>query len=352
MKSVRFLCVLAILALVISGCKSSSSDSDSDGEDGIYSNKILPANLVIKLPASLGAAADESLSIHASRSSSSGISFASVYSSFSAGYFQVQCAVSMMKDMGPQLVLFGIIVDAVISQNNLGAGSYASEKVTLTQGMYDAIAAQLPASERPDKSYIGSSITLTNIVYSKSGSGDFQNSFTFSISEGGEAFSPKYEWSSDRTKLRMSVTSSGDYAFAITYDTSTNSCAFQIVGGGSTYELAVQSDSANAAKNGVCVYESCTGSYSGSDYTYAIYGYADDDGGLVLTNYTNTPGGSIYYKEGFGPTGGLLYAAYGATAASLTVDTTYADETPVTVYGAKADGAGSASTYGALTLLL
>jgi hypothetical protein len=308
---------------------------------------------MVKIPASLAVAATPLSSVKSLQNITITSPTAS-YSETSGGYYMVKSAVTLMSDMAPVLVISGIEIDAIISQNSLKAGTYPTEKITLTEPMYNAIVALLPALT-VDKSLIGTSETLTDVKYATNGTSLFQNSLTFTATDTTDSstYTNTFEWSADRTKLRMSQTNSVSRStFIMTYDSVTNSSAFKIDMIVCTYQLAIQKD-ASSLNNGVFVYESVTMTTT-SDTSYSIYGYADDNGGLVQSTLAYTIGSVIsnYYKEGFNANGILVYAAWSVTDInSLTIDPTFTDTTPVTTYGTKASTAGDKSSYGALNLI-
>jgi len=170
---------------------------------------------------------------------------------------------SLMQSSVFMFDLYGILIDAVISQNSLGPGTYPSEKITITQGMYNAIAAQLPASEAPNPAIVGVSQTFSDLVYSTSAnSGIFTNSVQFTISAIGLPLG--FSWSSDRTKLKMSYSFQGETSI-VTYDSATKSCACQVAAERTAFTLAIESDS-NSTTGGVFVNASNGSPTSGSLY--------------------------------------------------------------------------------------
>jgi hypothetical protein len=354
MRISRILCSIAVLALVISACKGSSTDSDSDNdyEDGIYTIKILPSELTIKLPSSLEAAATGSPSIVGAESIKKDIANPGTeVQVLSSGYWTLKTVITIIDAMKPTFIINAIIIDAVISQNNLSAGYYEKIEITLTQGMYDAVAAQLPADKAPDPALVGSTYTLYDIVYSTSGIGTFQNSLSYN--EGyGNTFAPKYEWSSDRTRLKMSNTFE-KATMTISYDSATNSCAYNSDFGDYYYKLACRRDTPNATKKGT-FFRMEEVVIVGGPLESMASGYADDDGGLANSSVNAGSGDeawSYFYKDGFSGNGSLLYAIKGPNFPPDTVEQPYNDISPVTSYGTRANEAGDASTYGALALL-
>jgi hypothetical protein len=254
---------------------------------------------------------------------------------------------SAMQSLVPVLDCYGILADAVISQNNLSPGTYSSKTVTLTQGMYNAIVAQLPASETPSSSLIGTSQTLSNIIYSTTGPAPFANSVKFTIVSGSSSESPTYSWSTDRTKLKMAIPIQEWETLTITYDSATKSCAFQIVAENDTYTMAIEIDPSSTTHG---VYVNLTSVTTPSVFSYALSGYADDNGGLVATTYTYNSLNN-YYIEGFDGTGTLTFAEVSSDDKTWTVSTAYASQTPVTNYGAQETKAGTITNYGAIDLL-
>lgn len=329
-----------------------------------YTNKILPKSLMLQVPVSLASGASSTSTPTKAieyRSTSGGGS----YSQTSGGYYMMKSAVNQMGAMAQGFVAMGYVVDAILSQNNLSPGTYSSESVTLTKSLYNAINAQLPSSEQIPSSDIGQSKTVTNLVYSTSGSSPLTNSV--SMSAPGSTGTMKFAWSSDKTKLKISQTSNSGPSFTYAYDLSSKTSAFTFndSANGISFTMAIQ-DNSSSSSGGAYVYQkgtSTTTTSGGGTSTsnFKVWGYADNNGGLVETTTStgSSPSTYYYYEEGFGKTGTLLYAATdssssstppSASSSSWTVDSTYNNTQPVGAYGSDLTTASKSSTYPALGL--
>jgi hypothetical protein len=357
LQSIRPLVTVLISILALSACTSpTSSPSSSSGTT--YTNSVLPSTLTITLPASLagtttaGTTTTASLSRIQSLKPFATTGSSSTYYITAGGYYQIKLMTGLMQSLVPVLDCEGILIDAVISQNNLSPGTYSSKTVTLTQGMYNAIAAQLPSSEAPSSTLIGTSQRLNNITYKTAGSGTFANSVQFTISDtSGSSESPTYSWSNDRTKLKMAIPVQNGTTLTITYDSATKSSAFQIVSGTMTYTMAIEIDSSSTTHG---VYVNLASGSTSSGYSYSLSGYADDNGGLVKTtvDYTTDSTGTFLYGsyiEGFDGTGTLTYAVASSDGTTWSA-TTYTSQIPVTNYSSKETNAAT-MIYGATILL-
>ena len=253
--------------------------------------------------------------------------------------------------MVPVTVMFGVLADAVISQNGLTAGSYANKSVTFTQAMFNAIANQVPASELSNvKSAIGQSETLSAITYSTSGSGSLPNSV--SITTSGQTVT--YKWSSDRKNVQISMTlvsNSTTYNLTVAYDGTDGSGAFKLSDGTNTFQLSLAPNASSTA-DGASV--SLTASL-GTTESYSIYGYADDSGGITYSTITPT---TVSWEEGFDGTGTLVFQVTASSISTLAAATdsyssssaAITEATCKSSYGTKASAASSLSA-GATALL-
>ncbi len=329
------------LALVFASCSqpTSSSSTSSTSTTGTtttnsttYTNTVLPSTLSVKLPTSLTTTGGTTSDIAPSRavSASTGTT-TSGYSYLAGGYYQIKNMAKLTSTITPVMFMMGIVVDAMITQNKLTASTtvHPTESVTMTQGMLDAINAYLPASEQISASgTVGTSASLTNVTYASVPNSTLNSNFSGTMGSGNSSMTLTYQWSTDRSKVLMELTS-GSTTMEITYDATSKSSAVEFKDGtGNVFKMDVQAD-ASSTVNGVFAKMSFTLSTGGS---YSIYGYADDKGGLTMSTITTT-NVSYYDEEGFDNTGTLQYAAYSATSAStLTVDTVYNNANFITPY--------------------
>lgn len=355
MKVRRIIFFYAVL-LIISGLLSCHMDSPSafmpknTGSSGTYNNRLLPSVLMVKIPASLSVSSSDGTI--ADESSEKCVQPGHSYSYRSGGYHKIKRMVTLMEDSVTTLEIYGILSDAVISQNTLQPGTYENESITLTQELYDSITAQLPARMAPPDTMIGEVVTIPSLAYEADNSGTLVNSICISLN-------PKkiltYAWSADRTKLRMSINDNcRDITLVITYDSSTGSSAFNIADScGDNLLMAIEHDSTSAA-NGVFARLSMVWAEEAS---YSVTGYADDNGGLVVTENTfpvifNNTAVSVtfYFKEGFDGKGYLLLAETSTDGSEWTINDKYNDTSLITTYGENSSTAKTMD-YKAMSLL-
>lgn len=345
--------VVGFFGLLLYSCSSPlGGSSTGSGSSSTYTNQVLPTSLIMPVPSSLASGAGTT-----SSSSTPAFARSTTYSSSSGGYAMMKTAVSSMESMGQSFVLFGFIIDAIITQNSLSPGTYASENVTLTQALYNAINAQLPTSDQIPSSEIGQTQSVSNVVYSTSGSSPLQDSV--SITESGTTMT--YAWSTDRTKLKITATATGTagQSFTYSFDTATMSAAFIFddTTAGVSFKMAMK-DSSTSSTSAAYVYMTGTQTSTSGNTSFAVWGYADSNGGLMESQFSAS-GSYFYYEEGFDNTGTLLYAAVASTSSSTapsssssawSVDSTYSNNQPVTTYDSDLSTASNSSTYPALTL--
>lgn len=345
MKKLWLLTALLPAALILFSCSNPAASSSSSSST-TYQNSVLPSNLMVKLPASLSSSSSSG-SAMARSTSGSGSS-----STQSAGYALIKSELSSMGSMEGAVGEFGFVVDAAISQNNLSPGVHANVNVTLTQAIYNAMAAQLPASELPPTADIGQTETIPSLDYETNGTGTLADSAVFSITSSGTTLTMTYKWNTARNQILMEIQSSG-MTVKIADDATDNSGAFYLSDGSTnTYSMEVKEDP-NSTAEGVWVDISSTDSGS-----YTISGYGDNNGGMVDTTMTPSTSGTTttyYYEEGFDGSGNLLLQRYSYTnPASGTPSWQYtvgSSSTPVlTTYDSKASNA-TTENYGAYALL-
>ncbi|NNM67303.1 MAG: hypothetical protein HKM06_04740 [Spirochaetales bacterium] len=160
-----------------------------------------------------------------------------------------------------------------------------------------------------------------------------------------------YKWSTDRTKVLMSMTMSGT-TLEIAYDSTDGSGAFKVTDSSNdVFTMSLVPDP-NSTTDGASISSSITVSGAG---TYAVYGYADNNGGIVYTTITPSTGSAAYWEEGFDSTGTLVFqnsfsGGFSGTATD-SYNTSAANETASkTTYGTNASSASSLTT-GASSLL-
>jgi len=353
MRRLSFCLFLVIATMALLTCSTPTTSTSDSQSSSFYTDSVLPSSFIIRIPVSLAAIATASTdsssatAIPSTRTAKSTTSPSSSYALTSGGYFQIKAMTMLTNSFISLFELYGVIIDAVISQNKLPPGTYATENVTLTQAMYNTIASQLPESEVPPTSIIGAQEALNDLVYSTSNPNTFVNSVQIILTSAANPMTMIYAWTADRTKLKMTLQeSSQNSSLVITYDSSSQSSAIQNAMSGSTMRMAIKSDSASTAHG---VYAEMSFIDGGS--TYSVSGYADDNGGLVKTVFDiGSDYYSSYFFEGFDSTGNLLLAETSSDDSTWNIDTFYSDTAPLTTYGSQATDAAS-MTYSAILLL-
>jgi len=329
-----------------------SSADDNTGTSTVYVNKVLPSKLMVKIPASLSINSSDGTNLDESTEKCIKPGPEHSYTYKSGGYFKIKKMLKMMGDYVTTLEIYGILSDAVISQNSLQPGTYENLNITLTREVYDAIAAQLPECFTPPETMVGMVLTIPSLTYSNDNSGALVNSISISFNP---AKTLTYAWSADLTKLKMAVDDTcRDINVAITYDSSTGSSAFKVVDSfGDNLLMAIEHDPASTA-NGV--YASMNLEWA-EGTSYNVTGYADDNGGLVIAEIvipsnpgTDEASKTFYFREGFDGKGHLLLAETSSDGETWTTSDKYNDTALITAYG---EDAATAKTmeYSAVLLL-
>jgi hypothetical protein len=350
---------IIIACIIIVGCKPPISGPPGKAGDGTYSTKVLPgAALSLKLPATLSPE-DADKAMLPTACVSPPPAPGPGYIRKAGGYYMIKSEVAWLGLFAPTLEAYAILADAAISQNDLAPSPtpYEDLSVTFTQEMYDAIAASLPAWMIPPASLVvGKAVIIPSLTYQTDGEAPLPNSI---IVGSGAGLNFDYAWSSDKTKLRMRSScvmgpNSGTVA-AVATDTEAKATAAKVTDSiNDSLQFAIRRDSTSSA-NGVFVRSDCGFS---NNSEFRLWGYADDDGGLVTTERTRAPiatetaSASKYIEEGFGTRGALLYAATSTDGRTWSVCPDYDDTAPLTTYGEKAAAAESDATYKAVYDLL
>jgi hypothetical protein len=354
-----FLIVLSIILAcsIFVACQPPISSSRSDAES--YSTKILPGSaLSLKLPATLSPEAGDMASPLVACVSPPPAQRPE-YVRKAGGYYMIKSEVAWLGLFAPTLETYAILADAAISQNHLSPSPtpYTDLSVTFTQEMYDAVSALLPAWMLPPASLVvGKAVTIPSLTYSTDGEAPLSNSI---VVGSGVGLNLDYAWSSDKTKLRMRSTCvMGPYSgivVAVATNTEAKATALNVADSfNDSLRFAILADSSSSAK-GVFVRADCGFSNKSE---FLMWGYADDDGGLVTTERTRAPidpeatSTSKYVEEGFGTKGALLYAATSTDGQAWNICPNYADTAPLAAYGDNASAAESDSTFKAAIDLL
>jgi hypothetical protein len=353
----------AILALV--GCSNpagSSSSTKSTTSTSSYSGSTVPTKVSVKTPKSLNSSTSTTANVVKARGG--------VSSAQSEGYNEITSMTGMMKSMMPMAVMFGMIVDQAINNNGItpGTDKTTSTTVTFTQEMYNAMAAQVPSDDTTSASgEIGSTMTLSEVNYYAKGTGATPNSVKIAVDmssagsgTGGTSTNPTitYSWSDDKKSVKIVMDMSG-MTMTIAYDDTDQSGAFKMDDGqGDTFQMSLDPDSTSST-NGASANLTVSTSSMG---TFSIYGYADDNGGIVTTTITpatNSGMSTMYWEEGFDNTGTLVYQASSstdtaalasATASYTSTSTTLTETSCKSAYSTKASAA-TTITCGATSLL-
>lgn len=243
----------------------------------------------------------------------------------SAGYNVLYSAVTMARTFTPFMAQFGIMVDAVVSQNNLStsATSHTGLKVNVTQDMIDQMKAAVPANLLAgfDAPPLGQN-DMPDFVYDVSTNSNFAYSMTITL-PGGTGTESVY-WNQDKSKFGMSVSMSGT-TFTVANDDATQSTVMNIGASGMSYLVKFRADPAAKALHGVFVTLDNSFTMGETTLTSTVLGYGDDNGGSVTFD-TN----GMLYKEIFSALGAVTYQAF-----TLNEVTTELLGSPSTTYDAK-----------------
>lgn len=311
---------LSVLLLV--SCGSGSSSSNSAG------NAVLPDRLAVKIPASLGtisgAASFKSISKMGTSPTQLG---AQSYSLMNGQIFTMKMMVGGMS-------LYGAILDAVISQNSVtpSAAAVTGKKLTITQDLYDKIAAsadKMGCDTSDIAPPVNTEIDVPSFVYNTAAA-PYSYSVTMTYDEEGEQCTDEFYWSSNGASVKMKSSSSLEGTTIITYDDSLKASAFVMtsVDGTSGMSLTMRENSESTA-HGVYISFNMT---SGSN-TYSVTGYADDNGGNLKAIISSGTGLSKVTIEGscdFDAAGNCTESGTDAAYAA------YSDDAAVQIAGASA----------------
>lgn len=187
MRGLSYCLFPVIVTMALLACSTPTTSTSDSQSSSFYADSVLPSSFIIRIPASLAAMATASnnsssaTAIPSTRSAKSTTSPSPTYAITSGGYIQIKTMVMLTNSYISLFELYGVVIDAVISQNKLTPGTYATESATLTQAMYNTIATQLPESELPPTSIIGARETLNDLVYSTGNPGTFGNSVQITL---------------------------------------------------------------------------------------------------------------------------------------------------------------------------
>jgi len=237
----------------------------------------------------------------------------------SLAYLEVQSSMDILKTEAAIDAQYGILMNEVIRQNNLGTSGAAKSglKIKITQAMIDNMKSALPSSIQDGAdlflaSQLNQEILVPDFIYDKSSNANFD--FTVKMTMPDGSGSNTFFWKSgySRTAMAFDMTQEG-VVFIMAYDEATNSALVDI-SGALQYRMKVVVDPAAAATRGVFLNRTST---SGSGHS--MNAYADDTGGEVAEDL-----GNVQYIEDFSATGSLTYQKVGTNPADGMINTTYA----------------------------
>jgi hypothetical protein len=226
---------------------------------------------------------------------------------------------SMMKGFSTMIPMITILADAGITQNSITADEQNhTATIKLTREMYNAMASladgfMVDVSEM--EAAIGETIPVS-ICFSDTGVSPYDYSVAIAID--GESSPSIIYWSEDKkyTKLVMPITSEAEAAsvkvpakdvaaaetegnLTFTYDDVDKIMTMTIESTGYKSEMSLQEKG-----TGALFYCSTKSSYDSTEVIYRLEGYADDNGGYVVTTVVNGFS-SITSKETFDADGNL-----------------------------------------------
>lgn len=282
-------CCIAVLTAIFAGCSSSSDDDDAD--ETPTTNQVLPTELMVPMPDSLGNGDSPSSALRSVRAYDAGKA---------ADYYnRINDDMMVIKSGAENMGMFSVLLDYMIYQNGFTPSPtpHTNVPVTLTEDLMDRIIEfykknNIKYDEAEFKSYLGQTQTFDSVTYDTIADGDYDVSVSFTMAGWTYAFA----WSTDKAKVRYSsygsnLTDSPDVAYLdneYAYDDSLKGAAFLIYQenvDGTVYNIVMKlRTDADSTKKGVYVGEAFVLNGVPTDPT----GYADDDGGALKESTSGT----------------------------------------------------------------
>ena len=255
----------------------------------------------------------------------------------SMAYSQVKEAMDQLVTQAKANATNGILLNAIISQNNLSPSDATRSglNVTITQALADAMKDAMPESAQGDldtASMVGQLMPIPDFVYKASENANFdvQIAMSFPADMGGGTVT--FYWKSDLSRTAMSFETSGNKG-VMAYDAVTNSAFMSFTSTDFEFKVSGIVDSATKTAHGAFLSQTFKDTTQGFDGSMTAYG--DDSGGEVINSFTQEaqgeqPASTGIYTEGFSGTGILTFQELGSDVDYGTITETYnAKLTPV-----------------------
>ena len=312
-KIILFVLFLALFGLIMS-CSTGGDDSTDTGDDGQLSvgTKILPPKYMVDVPNSLTAT---------SNTGSNGKSDTRAESNYYA-YDQIKSAVSMIKGTSSIIGLYFVIIDELLINAKPSDSVVEGGEIVLTESFVNKLKVVFKDSgdewfDADDYSkMIGTKFELPPFKYNTT-TGIYSYIFEQLEEETGDgaSFLMKLLWSSDKTKVKIIFEdfSEGEKSSTIfSYDDTSKISKIEsiFVSGSDKFTNTISIKEKEGTNNGGAFvnFES-----SGSGFKYSASGYADDNGGYLVSSYELSSGvvsTKFEYKEAFDGNGNMIYAQY------------------------------------------
>jgi hypothetical protein len=254
--------ILAGIAIVMSGCTQapgSNTGTDPSTTDS-YTMNNLPSKFSTEIPDSL-------------KTPTSSGSLRAIVGQPSTACTTLRGMTSAMKSLSGMAGLYAIIADAAITANPTKFPSPTEQtvNVTITKEMVAAI--NSVAGDSGDMTpYIGIAFQI-KLTYTNNNAGTYPNKAIVSITDDDNTTqTTTIEWSTDKTKSRLSMDMGQDGAISFTYDSAKDQTTLSLKMIGMSYTISMVKSG-----NGILLYMKVD---SGTT-PITVKGFADDNGGYV-----------------------------------------------------------------------
>ena len=316
MKKTTIALILILSLLLAFGCQkkeepASTSTPTTPATATPVAPSVIPDKIMVSLPNTI-----------------SGITRSASKSTAAFGYDIFKDLILAQKSMLQLTILYTVLIDEIIEQNQLtqSSSAYTGKSITFTQNFYNKLSyydlGELEIS--PEMMPIGTYMPIQSCTYTTSSDTNYNTYFEFTIldEESNTPFTTKFYWTSDKNKTKavsegitVSVTDDGtttvNSTFTMTYDDSLKKSVVSILDENTTTPIVMtlSEDTANTANKGVSL------SYSGPG-NFWFNSYADNNGG-IYTLYC----GDYYFKEIFNQSGQLVKALVSTDGTNWTTNT-------------------------------
>lgn len=306
MKKFAWFLILFLALTPLTGCDSSDSGDDStsgggggdeDGDDDTkYNMSNLPSKFSVEIPKSLKSTASRSLTRSTEQSKACE---------------ELKSNISYMESDTMMIGQMAVMADAAISQNELTADETAhTVDVTLTQAMVDKILelmgdeADMISEEM--QNYVGQSESIT-VTYSDAAEAPYKYSVEIEFDEDKNTL----YWNEEKTKTKLvtpvtfvEMNSNGDETESegtcvIVFDGDTNIQTSNYEANSIKMDMSLQT---TADGNGAIFFSNS----QSPQFTSRMEGFADDNGGYVVSTWISNGQAPQVTKESFDAAGYII----------------------------------------------